>query len=88
MNNLENIPACLRVIARQIERGEVDADIGLLTLRKKGSQRPKVYGFGKEVNAVSECGRAAVEVLRLSGVKPATREQTDKAIKALEKIAA
>jgi hypothetical protein len=64
-NNLENIPACLRVIARQIERGEIHADTGLLTLRKKGVARPVVFGFGKKVEPVRECGRAALEVLRL-----------------------
>jgi uncharacterized ParB-like nuclease family protein len=88
-SNLENIPAALRVIARQIERGEIAADVGVLTLRKKGSGRPAVFGFGAadKLNPVSECGRAAVEILRLQGVPPASREQTDKAIKALNKIA-
>jgi hypothetical protein len=67
-NNLENIPACLRVIARQIEKGEIEADVGLLTLRKKGVARPVVFGFGPvgKIEPVRECGRAALEVLRLS----------------------
>jgi hypothetical protein len=64
-SNLENIPACLRVIARQIEKGEIAADTGLLTLRKKGAARPTVFGFGAKVEPVRECGRAALEVLRL-----------------------
>jgi hypothetical protein len=89
-SNLENIPACLRVIARQIEKGEIEADVGILSLRKKGSARPSVYGFGAvgKVHPVAECGRAAVEVLRLQGVAPATREQTQKAIEALGRIMA
>lgn len=65
-NNLENIPACLRVIARQIEKGEIEADTGLLTLRKRGSTRPTVFGFGIKCEPVRECGRAALEVMRLS----------------------
>lgn len=68
VNNLENIPACLRVIARQIEKGEIAADVGLLTLRKRGSARPTVFGFGPvgKIEPVRECGRAALEVLRLT----------------------
>jgi hypothetical protein len=66
MNNLENIPACLRVIARQIEKGEIKADLGVMSLRKSGSSRPVVFGFGRKVNGVSECGRAALEIIRLS----------------------
>lgn len=67
-SNLDNIPACLRIIARQIERGEIAADVGLLTLRKKGASRPTVFGFGApgKIEPVRECGRAALEVLRLS----------------------
>jgi hypothetical protein len=67
-HNLENIPACLRVIARQIEKGEIAADVGLLTLRKRGASRPTVFGFGPvgKIEPVRECGRAALEVLRLS----------------------
>lgn len=84
--NLENVPACLRIIARQIEKGEIEADIGLLTLRKKGSSRPVVFGFGAKIDPVSECGRAAVEVLRLSGVPPASKAEAVKAIAALKKI--
>lgn len=64
-NNLDNIPACLRIIARQIEKGEIEADVGLLTLRKKGVTRPNVFGFGPKVEPVRECGRAVLEVLRL-----------------------
>jgi len=59
VNNLENIPACLRVIARQIEKGEIDARIGFLTLRGKGS--PTIFGFGKSVNPKVECDKALVE---------------------------
>jgi hypothetical protein len=71
MNNLGNIPAMLRVIAREIERGKVPADVGVLTLRKKGSARPLVYGFGIPSQNlthdwVRECERAAEEVTRLS----------------------
>ena len=67
-SNLENIPACLRVIARKIEKGEISADVGLLTLRKKGAARPTVFGFGAvgKIEPVRECGRAALEVLRLT----------------------
>jgi hypothetical protein len=85
-NNLENIPACLRVIARQIERGEIDADVGLLTLRKKGLSRPVVFGFGAKVEPVRECGRAALEVLRLSGVPAPSRAETAKAVEALGQV--
>ena len=89
MNNLENIPACLRVIARQIEKGEIEADVGLLTLRKKGASRPTVFGFGAKVEPVRECGRAALEVMRLSGeLVPLTKEQQAKAMTALEKAVA
>jgi hypothetical protein len=66
-NNLENIPACLRIIARQIEKGEIEADVGLLTLRKKGASRPVVFGFGAKIEPGRECDRAAAEVARLSG---------------------
>ncbi len=83
--NLENIPACLRIIARQIEKGEIEADVGLLTLRKKGATRPNVFGFGAKVEPVRECGRAALEVLRLSGVPPLGKAETAKAIAAMEK---
>ena len=88
-NNLENIPRMLRIIARQIERGEVPGDVGVLTVRKKGAKRPVVFGFGAEGkwDHVSECGRAAVEILRLSGVPEPTKDQTAQAIAALEKIA-
>lgn len=89
VNNLENIPACLRVIARQIEKGEIAADVGVLTLRKRGVRRPVVFGFGAsaKLDPVAECGRAAVEILRLGGTPEPTKEQTAKAIKALAKIA-
>lgn len=83
--NLENIPACLRIIARQIEKGEITADIGLLTLRKKGVSRPVVFGFGAKIEPVRECGRAAVELLRLAGTPPPSKEETAKAIAAIEK---
>lgn len=88
--NLENIPAALRVIARQIEKGEIEADVGVLTLRKRGSRRPAVFGFGApgKLHPVAECGRAAVEILRLQGVPEPTKEQTDRAIKALGRIVA
>lgn len=82
-NNLENIPACLRVIARQIEKGEIEANVGLLTLRKKGASRPTVFGFGVKVDPVRECGRAALEVLRISGVEPVSKEATAKAAAAM-----
>jgi hypothetical protein len=87
-HNLENIPACLRVIARQIEKGEIEADLGVLSLRKKGSRIPAVFGFGApgKIDHVAECGRAAVEILRLAGVKPCSRAQTEEAIAALERI--
>lgn len=86
-NNLENIPACLRVIARKIEKGEFSADVGLLTIRKKGVSRPTVFGFGAKVEPVRECGRAALEVLRLSGeLVPLTKAQVNEAITALEGV--
>lgn len=68
VNNLENIPACLRVIARQIEKGEIAADVGVLTLRKKGAARPTVFGFGPpgKLNVEGECSKAVAEVLRLT----------------------
>ena len=71
--NLENIPACLRVIARQIEKGEIGADVGLLTVRKKGAARPTVFGFGARIEPVRECDRAVAELARLAGamVQPA-----------------
>jgi hypothetical protein len=67
-SNLENIPAALRVIARQIEKGEIDADIGVLTLRMRGVTRPVVFGFGpaEKFDPVRECKRAALELRRLS----------------------
>lgn len=87
VNNLENIPACLRVIARKIEKGEIEADVGLLTLRKKGVMRPVVFGFGAKVEPVRECGRAALEVLRLSGdLVPVSKEQVRKFAELAEKI--
>lgn len=87
-NNLENIPRMLRIIARQIEKGEHPGDVGVLTLRKRGVRRPVVFGFGAagKVDAVAECGRAAVEILRLSGTPEPTREQTARAIEAIESI--
>ena len=85
-NNLENIPRMLRIIARQIEKGEHPGDVGVLTLRKKGVRRPVVFGFGAECNGVAECGRAAMEILRLSGTPEPTKEQTQKAIPALNQI--
>lgn len=86
-NNLENIPAALRVIARQIERGEIEADVGVLTLRKKGAARPAVFGFGPagKTEPVRECGRAALELLRLSGVPSVDKDKADKAIAAMER---
>ncbi len=90
-SNLENIPAALRVIARQIEKGELPTDFGLLTLRKKGATRPVVFGFGPvgKIEPVRECGRAALELLRLSGQRAdISPEKTDKAIKAMEKALA
>jgi uncharacterized ParB-like nuclease family protein len=68
MNNLENIPACLRVIARQIEKGEIEANVGVLTLRKKGALRPSVFGFGPvgKLDAEDECWKAIKEVRRLT----------------------
>ena len=86
-NNLENIPRMLRIIARQIEKGEIPGDIGVLSLRKKGVRRPVVFGFGQKVSGVAECGRAAVEILRLAGTPEPTKEQTRQAVAALEKIA-
>lgn len=88
-HNLANIPACLRIIARQIEKGEiVAADVGVLSLRKKGSKYPLVFGFGEpgKWDHVAECGRAAVEILRLAGVEPANREQVQKVIAAIDAI--
>jgi hypothetical protein len=87
-NNLENIPAMLRVIAREIEKGNVAADIGVLSLRKKGSAYPTVYGFGPvgKIDPVAECGRAAVEILRLAGVPRQSRETVNEVIDAIEKI--
>lgn len=68
VNNLENIPACLRVIARQIEKGEITADVGVLTLRKLGRKRPVVFGFGAaaKLKPVHECELAALEITRLT----------------------
>lgn len=55
VNNLENIPACLRVIARQIESGEILANVGVLTLRQAGPfNEPVVFGFGKELDPFLE----------------------------------
>lgn len=87
-HNLENIPACLRIIARQIEHGEIEADVGLLSLRKAGSKYPMVFGFGTpgKHDHVAECGRAAVEILRLAGVKPASRDTVTRTIEAIEKV--
>lgn len=87
-HNLTNIPACLRIIARQIQKGEIEADVGVLSLRKKGSKYPAVFGFGEpgKVDHVSECGRAAVEILRLAGTPPATKEQVRQTIEALDMI--
>jgi hypothetical protein len=93
MNNLENIPACLRVIARQIEKGEIEADLGVLSLRKKGVARPVVFGFGpgRLLDPVSECGRAVGEYLRLTSTEPLpkiTKEMTLRACEALSNILA
>lgn len=68
VNNLENIPACLRVIARQIEKGEIEADVGVLTVRKRGASRPTVFGFGPsgKLDAEGECARAVAELHRLT----------------------
>jgi hypothetical protein len=68
MNNLENIPACLRVIARQIEKGEIEANVGVLTVRKKGAIRPTVFGFGPagKLDPEDECWKAIREVRRLT----------------------
>ena len=85
-NNLDNIPRMLRIIARQIEKGEHPGDVGVLMLRKKGVRRPVVFGFGTECNGVAECGRAAVEILRLSGTPEPTKEQTNAAVRALARI--
>lgn len=86
-NNLDNIPRMLRIIARQIEKGEVPGDVGVLSLRKKGVRRPVVFGFGSgKWDHVSECGRAAVEILRLSGVPEPTKEETQAAVAALSKL--
>lgn len=69
-SNLENIPAALRVIARQIEKGEIAADFGVLTLRKRGAHRPVVFGFGPagKLEPFRELEFAAMEVDRLSKV--------------------
>lgn len=86
-NNLENIPAALRVIARKIEKGEIEADVGVLSLRKKGATRPVVFGFGPvgKIEPVRECGRAALEILRLSGeLVPMSKAQVAEAIARLE----
>lgn len=66
MSNLENIPALLRIIARQVESGEIPADVGVLTLRKSGSARPKVFGFGAvgKLDPEKELVRASAELLR------------------------
>jgi hypothetical protein len=87
-NNLENIPRMLRIIARQVEKGELPGDVGVLTIRKKGVRRPVVFGFGAvgKWDHASELGRAAVEILRLSGVPEPTKEQTAAAISALAKL--
>jgi hypothetical protein len=68
MGNLENIPACLRVIARQIEKGEIKANVGVLTLRKRGATRPTVFGFGPvgKLDPELECAKAVAELQRLS----------------------
>lgn len=66
VNNLENIPALLRIIAREIESGKIDADVGVLTLRKSGAARPKVFGFGAvgKLDPDREIARASAELLR------------------------
>lgn len=66
MNNLENIPACLRVIARQIEKGEISANTGVMSLRAKGASKPIVFGFGSKVDGVYECEKAIQEINRLT----------------------
>jgi hypothetical protein len=68
VNNLENIPACLRVIARQIEKGEIEANVGVLTLRKSGATRPTVFGFGPsgKLDPEHECAKAVAELQRLA----------------------
>ena len=86
--DLADIPLLLRRIAEQVESGQLRAGVGVLSLRAVGQRRPVVFGFGSKVNAVSECGRAAEEILRLSGVPPATKEQAAEAIKALAAICA
>lgn len=67
-NNLENVPALLRIIARKVEAGEIAADFGVLTLRKSAAARPKVFGFGAEgkLDPDRELARASAELLRLS----------------------
>lgn len=65
MYNLDKPAACLRVIARQIEKGEIEADVGFLTLRKKGSKRPAVFGFGEKIDPHKETEIALSEVERL-----------------------
>lgn len=84
--DLADIPLLLRRIAEQIDNGELRANVGLLSLRATGQRRPTVFGFGKKVDGVSECGRAAEEILRLQGVPPASKDQVNQAIKALNAI--
>lgn len=84
--NLNNPAACLRVIARQIEKGEIEADVGVLSLRKKGARRPTVFGFGEKVDGVAECGRGALEILRLQGVPAPTKEQTEAFMRAAQDL--
>jgi hypothetical protein len=76
VNNLENIPALLRIIARQVESGEIAADVGVLTLRKSGAARPKVFGFGAvgKLNPEQELVRASAELLRC--IETGSGEQT------------